>query len=779
MDDCWQYQSFFALGLGFSVLHHSASESMLTSPNTFESSINVPRTDDIASPVEALVLAGYLSPTPISPTIAISISTLELYRLLRLRKPSFSVEAYTKVICDLYKWPYRRRYRNAIANAFDVYLAIKRIVDGHVAAALGRDTPDWRVKNACPPCRYKVRLQDEPKLKYSCMLAFDGNNSLSRMTVAAGRQVGDQRVFYSDYFLDKDYVNLFANEVAGHGTEDSDHDNRNNTDTSMDTNCTDNWKAAAADSKKKSWGIFEETGIFACACHHGMVQWVADMIQSGELFKYPLAMIDKALSTLGDRLLIGYDIACKLSVTIGSSSLDAFHGYSHNYSCQDTNHPNVIEGAGLEDFGMMERIFSMSNQLASDRYLNLGQTLHRNYLQALQIIRDETEAIEQAKRSLGVSDQDLTRWKIEQSEYLKSCHKEPEWDALAVAYVELLQKMRAYRSSSESANASFLHATPASYAPASENSYYAGLSQTRKLETAHRVSNERYTEVLQEVNALEVKMGITRRWDVFDAQYIEVAKHIGQRKYIRALKNLQRLVVLRLFELHKLNLSRTGYKMRTHIAKSLQTRCKAIRHAIKVYNDAAVEIGCPTVDWSRVSHYAFLEEFTLLAEGTEDVRKNRWTEPAVRELMKQTLRVQRAHEEVIRCNIEIRRLHTAIVDEHRLFDSVLKKLETESSPIIGAMAEHCQHRRRINAHILACLQRIYVMNGFSGNATPGVRDGAPPSVQSPTVDDVLQEECNHLDQDTAEQDEEEFGEEAAEEVGGVVTYLTELSPLSV
>ncbi|KAI6007097.1 hypothetical protein EDD15DRAFT_2190712 [Pisolithus albus] len=36
MDDCWQYQSFFALGLGFSVLHHSASESMLTSPNTFE-----------------------------------------------------------------------------------------------------------------------------------------------------------------------------------------------------------------------------------------------------------------------------------------------------------------------------------------------------------------------------------------------------------------------------------------------------------------------------------------------------------------------------------------------------------------------------------------------------------------------------------------------------------------------------------------------------------------------------------------------------------------------
>ncbi|KAI6015947.1 hypothetical protein EDC04DRAFT_2870426 [Pisolithus marmoratus] len=764
-----------------------------------ESSINIPHTEDITSPVEALVLAGYLSPTPISLTIAISISTLELYHLLHLHKLSFSVEAYTKVICDLYKWPYQWHYCNAIANAFDVYL-VKHIVNGHVTAALGHDTLDWQVKNACPPCWYK--LQDKPKLKYLCMLAFDGNNSLSHMTVAAGCQVGNQHVFYSNYFLDKDYVNLFTHEVARHDTEDSDHDNCNNTDTSMDTNCTDNWKSAMTDSKKKSWGIFKETGILACACCHGMVQWVADMIQSSELFKYPLTMIDKALSTLGDRLLIGYDIACKLSVTIGSSSLDMFHSYLHNYGFQDTNHPNVIEGTGLEDFGMMECIFSMSNQLApvthyaspytcwlaidaffrqwdEDHYLNLGQTLHRNYLQALQIIRDEMEAIEQAKWSLGISDQDLTRWKIKQSVYLKSCHKEPEWDVLAVAYVELLQKLKAYQSSSESANVSFLHAMPASYAPASENSYYAGLSQTQKLETACHVSNECYTEVLQEVNALEVKMGITCQWDVFDAQYIKVAKHIGQHKYIHALKNLQHLVVLCLFELHKLNLSHTGYKMRTHIAKSLQTRCKAIQHAIKVYNDVAVEIGHPTVDWSRVSHHAFLEEFTLLVEGTEDVWKNHWTEPAVRELMKQTLHVQHAHEEVIQCNIKIWHLHTAIMDEHHLFDSVLKKLKAESSPILGAMAEHCQHCCHINTHILARLQCIYVMNGFLGNITPGIQDGAPPSVQSPTADDVLQEECNHLDQDTAEQDEEEFGEEAAEEVGRVVTYLTELSPLSV
>ncbi|EIW75720.1 hypothetical protein CONPUDRAFT_26328, partial [Coniophora puteana RWD-64-598 SS2] len=128
---------------------------------------------------------------------------------------------------------------------------------------------------------------------------------------------------------------------------------------------------------KKSWGIFDETGIFACACRHGFIVWIADMVRSGELFKYPLAIVNKSLDTLGDRLLIAFDIGCKLATTIGTSSIaakfkksgsrmcvDAFHGYTHNYSCQDKNHPTGVEGAGLEDFGIMERIFSLSNNLA-------------------------------------------------------------------------------------------------------------------------------------------------------------------------------------------------------------------------------------------------------------------------------------------------------------------------------------------------------------------------------------------------------------------------------
>lgn len=195
-------------------------------------------------------------------------------------------------------------------------------------------------------------------------------------------------------------------------------------------------------------------------------------------FKYPLSIVNQALDVLGPRLLIGYDIGCKLSVTVSSSRLaskfassrsrlcvDAFHAYTHNYACQDKNHPNGIQGVGLEDLSTMERIFSSSNQLASvvryssaynrrafidlffrqwdeDRYLNLGKMLFDNYRQALDIISNDGFALEQAKLSLGIGDVDLQAWRREQSEYLTTLGDESEWDVHAIAYVELLHKLR-------------------------------------------------------------------------------------------------------------------------------------------------------------------------------------------------------------------------------------------------------------------------------------------------------------------------------------------------
>jgi hypothetical protein len=68
---------------------------------TLETSITVPcSSEDL--PIQALIKHGYLGNTPSTPSLAISLGTLELLRRIRLRKSSFSVEAFAKVVCDLY-----------------------------------------------------------------------------------------------------------------------------------------------------------------------------------------------------------------------------------------------------------------------------------------------------------------------------------------------------------------------------------------------------------------------------------------------------------------------------------------------------------------------------------------------------------------------------------------------------------------------------------------------------------------------------------------------------
>ena len=67
-----------------------------------EWSAHIPHEEVSELPMEALALSGYLGNKPLNPSLVISIRMLKLYRRLRLQKPSFSVEAFTKVVCDLY-----------------------------------------------------------------------------------------------------------------------------------------------------------------------------------------------------------------------------------------------------------------------------------------------------------------------------------------------------------------------------------------------------------------------------------------------------------------------------------------------------------------------------------------------------------------------------------------------------------------------------------------------------------------------------------------------------
>ena len=158
--------------------------------------------------IVTLVSQGLLLSNPLHPTIAFTMQTLEVFHQLCLRSPHVSIQAWVGVICDLHKVcdhmsfcglanpamqiVYQQYLHEQFTWAFDTYLAILCHISAKVDTAMGQDTKDWHMRNACPSCLYKVniryilppieidhvQLDSEPALNPPMIIAFDGNNSL-------------------------------------------------------------------------------------------------------------------------------------------------------------------------------------------------------------------------------------------------------------------------------------------------------------------------------------------------------------------------------------------------------------------------------------------------------------------------------------------------------------------------------------------------------------------------------------------------------------------------
>jgi hypothetical protein len=143
------------------------------------------------------------------------------------------------ILISGYKVPFRTYLSTQFSIAFDVYLAALAGVDRRVMKALGRDTPNWRLKNACPSCLYK--LEGEPELMLPILTTMDGNNSLSRFGQMGQKEVveeegsdpvpavskarADDREVPGDYYLSREAVDIWAKEglddlMKGHDVTD-------------------------------------------------------------------------------------------------------------------------------------------------------------------------------------------------------------------------------------------------------------------------------------------------------------------------------------------------------------------------------------------------------------------------------------------------------------------------------------------------------------------------------------------------------------------------------
>ncbi|KAI5985372.1 hypothetical protein EDD15DRAFT_2390180 [Pisolithus albus] len=646
----------------------------------------------------ALVCHGLIPCSPITPKVAVTVSALNLYHTARQRCPHLSIQAYVKSLCDMHGVPFYNHRSRQFSIALDVYLQIIALISNLVRRALQHDQPDWRLKHCCPACTYK--LQDEPAMRFKMLFAQDGNDSLKRVaTRVLDGNLDDtlatsvptlEHAFHHEQYLTCEFVEKFASDrQTGHSIIDEHGDGNL---------CAERWKNMKDSVTQKMWNIFDETGAFVAVCRHGFCLVIADMVQSGEQSKYALAVTSKLLDAFGSDLGGGYDIGCRFKTTLASSVLgerarslnytslvNAFHGHAHNRLCQLDNLTTYVEGLRLEDLEGCERAFSKSNALAPSTryasifhrrqaiacyfehndemevYANLTKFLLNNYKQALDLLSNGRATLERLMRELGVSDPLIFRqWLDEERVYLKSLLQEPAEETLQMEYWQRLVNLAASRQDLETILSTWTVVTAQNVAP-----IWSDSSATRKRETVHRHAQENYEKDLKAVQELEGRLGITCRWVPEDEEWQAAARLVANRKYQHALDNVERLVVSRIFELSKMNQSGTGYKLRKHIGKALQTCSAAIRAALTQYNTAAKALGRRTLEFDEVVEYTFLSDFDLLRDTWHDVSTRPWASPAARLAMNTHFKVCRAEEEVIRLNVEIRRVVTYLVDEDR------------------------------------------------------------------------------------------------------------------
>ncbi|KAG2745373.1 hypothetical protein P692DRAFT_20651062, partial [Suillus brevipes Sb2] len=359
----------------------------------------------------------------------------------------------------------------------------------------------------------------------------------------------------------------------------------------------------------------------------------------------------------------------------------------------------------------------------TDKYLELSHFLYNNYVQALQIIERYSVELEEFKQRKDLVDADFLKWRDEESEYLGQVATEPTADTIAVAYVENFEKLKhAEVMYSSVTSVPFLTYTPTNF------THTSGLNaatrhHSKAFEADYAAALRRYELQLNVVADFERRHDIRQRWTPECPEYTTALKYFHERRFVRVVEELEGLVVQCLFELSKANLAGTGYKMRKYISKAITHRSAAIRSALEKYNTLAPiqHPPQPVLDYSEVVGYASLGEFSLLKYSRYDVLAKPWTIPENRDMATKYFKVTRAHEEILRLNVEIRWLaHWIDHDDNKIRSAII--LATKDPLLVAELKDvYAKHHRTNNIHRQR-LHKIYQLPRFTGEPLPQAPD---------------------------------------------------------
>ncbi|KAJ6472630.1 hypothetical protein C8R45DRAFT_835959, partial [Mycena sanguinolenta] len=690
-----------------------------------------------------LLRHGYISTSPEKVSLAFPIRLFEIYHQAHRVCPRFSLSALSTTLTNLHEVPRRASLAEQLTAAYDAYLQIIREVDAQVHTAMGRNAA-WYAKNLCAPCMYKTR--NEPALRFSWLGSMDGNNSLKLVdsSFMAGQSRPDNRTSTSFRWLTAAQVDVFKNEVAdSQKVKPFQNDvawlNVNELSgveaeelTKCVDTCIERWKAAGPEARKKMFMLFAVAGIFLTVCRHGHVVVMCDMIRSGELMKYPLAMVQHLLDHYGADIGLGYDIMCAFFKTLLRSTLEpnvtamrlrgivpAFHGHAHNRACQIGWHPLYVDGVGLEDFEECERTFAKSNHLASttqlctpfhrqqqidehfyfndlDKHAASGNFIYQNYRQAVEKIAISAGQLSRLESTLKTTATDYENYHAAEVKYFQDLRKEPK---------EASEQAKAERNRLDY---NIVH-----------NGYTS--RQITYVHTRYRTTYTRLLAYEEDLLRYEEEHHIATRWTSDSIAYREGLKLATERKYRAALTEVERLVVQRLLELTKLGMSGLAYNLREKISKALKTRSEAIRRALTTYNDAAAALSPPRqrLSFAEVIQTTGLAEFDILRDTQQDIRLLPWTQPARRQAMVLHFGVKRAKEEIQPLNVEITRLVTFLVDEHIDYCRAIAANLIINPALATELQKRWNHASRVSAAICRRIAQTSRLIGFSGTVFPG------------------------------------------------------------
>ncbi|KAI7846802.1 hypothetical protein BDC45DRAFT_580393 [Circinella umbellata] len=120
-------------------------------------------------------------------------------------------------------------------------------------------------------------------------------------------------------------------------------------------------------------GGLDETGVFGSTCaRHGFPLFFISMT-TGEIFDYPISILNRIKQRYGTNIGVLYDVACKLKPSLEQvnylklllkdipMAVSVWHAYNHVPQCQIDFHPRLLPNYGMTDGEWLERLWSYTN----------------------------------------------------------------------------------------------------------------------------------------------------------------------------------------------------------------------------------------------------------------------------------------------------------------------------------------------------------------------------------------------------------------------------------